>query len=121
MGIAKENFYSVNSRSLACKISHSEIVYFHSRKMKTTFHLICGAIYSVSKNIGMVHGEINKPLTFIKIDRSIVINLAHVKWYEKKSGRTIVMKNNHALTVSKREKPKVLKAYFRHNPRTSAK
>ena len=108
----EQDYYKLSTRNLACKIPHAEIVYFNSKKMKTTLHTLSGEKYTVSKNLSRVYDEICRPKMFIKIDRSIVINLVHVKCYEKDNGRTVVMKNNHALSVSRREKSKMLKAYF---------
>lgn len=114
------NYYVLNTRSMARRLSHQEIVYLYSQKMKTTIFTIGGDQFTVCKNLGKVYSELNSPETFIKIDRSIVVNLSQIKFYEKDNARTLVMKNDHALSVSKREKAKVIKAYFSFTSRTSA-
>jgi DNA-binding LytR/AlgR family response regulator len=116
----KPDYYKLSTRKLVHKLLHKEIIYFHSKNMKTTFYTLNGGPYIVSKNIGMVCSEINNPCMFIKIGRSTYVNMQHIRYYDKERGRVIIMANNLALTISRREKSNVLKTYLRDNTELQA-
>ena len=79
-----------------------EIVACEAEGSYTTFVLDGGDRVTVSKNLK--YNEALLPKNFLRCHRSFVVNMDHVKRYDKRDGGTIVMENGLEIPVSDRRR-----------------
>jgi two-component system LytT family response regulator len=89
-------------------IQYDEIIYCKSDGNYTTLALISNRKMTVSKQLKYFEENIFSE-QFIRIHKSYLVNLTHVKKYLKKDGGELVMTNNDVLPVSRNSRNELLK------------
>jgi two-component system LytT family response regulator len=93
-----------------------EIIYCEAERSYTVFHLENNKTVTVSKPL-LEYDQILKDTSFLRIHKSFLINLHHVKEYHRGEGGMVIMSNNHEIEVSRRKKDQFLmkvKEVFRY-------
>jgi two-component system, LytTR family, response regulator len=93
-----------------------EIVYCEAQRSYTVFHLVNTKTIMISKPLFDYECLLNGT-TFLRIHKSFLINLLHIKEYVRGEGGTVVMSNNMEIEVSRRKKELFLskvKEYFKY-------
>jgi two-component system LytT family response regulator len=80
-----------------------EIVYCEAQRSYTLFHLVNNKTIMISKPLFDYEG-ILAGTTFLRIHKSFLINLLHIKEYLRGEGGTVVMNNGMEIEVSRRKK-----------------
>jgi two-component system LytT family response regulator len=84
-------------------VSLSDILYCEASSNYTNFHFTNRTVICASKPIHE-YEELLADSNFIRIHKSSVINLEHVKEYIRGEGGTVVLSNGQRLEVSRRKK-----------------
>lgn len=93
-----------------------EIIYCEAERSYTVFHLEGNRTVTVSKPL-LEYDQILTDTSFLRIHKSFLINLHHVKEYYRGEGGTVIMSNNAEIEVSRRKKDQFLmkiKEVFRY-------
>jgi len=93
-----------------------EIIYCEAERMYTIFHLDGGKTVTVSKPL-LDYDSMLKDTSFLRIHKSFLINLLHVKEYQKGEGGLVIMSDQAEIEVSRRKKEMFLekvKEVFRY-------
>lgn len=80
-----------------------EIVYCEAERSYTVFHLGDGKNITVSKPL-VEYDDLLKGTTFLRVHKSFLVNLLHVKEYQRGEGGSIIMSNKAEIEVSRRKK-----------------
>ena len=80
-----------------------DIVYCEAERSYTVFHLEDKKTVTVSKPL-LEYESMLVDTSFFRIHKSFLINLQHVKEYQRGEGGTVIMSNNAAIEVSRRKK-----------------
>lgn len=80
-----------------------EIVYCEAERSYTVFHLEGNKTVTVSKPL-LDYDSLLKDTSFLRIHKSFLINLHHVKEYQRGEGGLVIMSNNAEIEVSRRKK-----------------
>lgn len=89
-------------------VNLEEIVYCEAQRSYTRFHLLNSKSITVSKPL-FDYERLLIDSTFLRVHKSFLINLMHVKEYTRGEGGTISMSNNMQVEVSRRKKEKFLR------------
>jgi len=89
-------------------IPHNEIVYFKSDGNYSTLFLTSKRTVVVSKTLKHFSEKLPEK-QFLRVHKSYVINLSHVKRYVKTDGGELIMSNNDVLPVSRNFRSELLK------------
>lgn len=84
-----------------------EILYCEAERSYTVFHLADKKTVMVSKPL-LEYENILDTTGFFRIHKSFLINLKHVKEYQRGEGGTVIMSNNAEIEVSRRKKESFL-------------
>ena len=84
-----------------------DIVYCEAERSYTVFHLENNKTVMVSKPL-LEYDQILKDSSFLRIHKSFLINLHHVKEYQRGEGGMVIMSNNAEIEVSRRKKEQFL-------------
>ena len=93
-----------------------EIIYCEAERSYTIFHLEGNKTVTVSRPL-FDYDELLKDTTFLRIHKSYLINLLHVKEYQRGEGGLVIMSDNAEIEVSRRKKDQFLikvKEVFRY-------
>jgi two-component system LytT family response regulator len=93
-----------------------EIVYCEAERSYTVFHLAGNKTVTVSKSL-IEYDTILKDTSFFRIHKSFLINLHHVREYQRGEGGMVIMSDNAEIEVSRRKKEQFLlkvKEIFRY-------
>lgn len=93
-----------------------EIIYCEAERSYTVFHLEGTRTVTVSRPL-LEYDEVLKDTSFLRIHKSFLINLNHVKEYHRGEGGMVIMSNNAEIEVSRRKKEQFLikiKEVFRY-------
>jgi two-component system, LytTR family, response regulator len=93
-----------------------EILYCEAERSYTTFHLEGNRTVTVSKPLSE-YDQILHDTSFLRIHKSFLVNLHHVKEYQRGEGGLVIMTNNAEIEVSRRKKEMFLlkiKEVFRY-------
>jgi two-component system LytT family response regulator len=93
-----------------------EIIYCEAERSYTIFHLEGNRTVTVSKPL-FDYDVLLKDTTFLRIHKSYLINLLHVKEYQRGEGGLVIMSDNAEIEVSRRKKDQFLlkvKEVFRY-------
>lgn len=93
-----------------------EILYCEAERSYTTFHLEGNKTVTVSKPL-TEYDQILHGTSFLRIHKSFLVNLHHVKEYQRGEGGLVIMSNNAEIEVSRRKKDMFLmkiKEVFRY-------
>lgn len=80
-----------------------DIVYCEAERSYTVFHLEDKKTVTVSKPL-LEYESMLVDTSFFRIHKSFLINLRHVKEYQRGEGGTVIMSNNAEIEVSRRKK-----------------
>jgi len=84
-----------------------EIIYCEAERSYTIFHLEANKSVIVSKPL-LDYENLLNDAGFLRIHKSFLINLRHVKEYQRGEGGTVIMNNNSEIEVSRRKKEQFL-------------
>ncbi len=84
-----------------------DIIYCEAERSYTVFHLEGNRTVTVSRPL-LEYDEVLKDTSFLRIHKSFLINLNHVKEYHRGEGGTVIMSNNAEIEVSRRKKEQFL-------------
>ncbi len=93
-----------------------EIIYCEAERSYTIFHLDGNRTVTVSKPL-LEYDQILQDTSFLRIHKSFLINLHHVKEYQRGEGGLVIMSDNAEIEVSRRKKEMFLvkvKEVFRY-------
>ena len=93
-----------------------EIIYCEAERSYTIFHLEGKKTVTVSKPL-LEYDSLLKDTTFLRIHKSFLINLHHVKEYHRGEGGLVIMSDNAEIEISRRKKDQFLmkiKEVFRY-------
>ena len=80
-----------------------EIIYCEAERSYTIFHLQNGKTVMVSKPL-LEYDTLLKDTSFLRIHKSFLINMLHVREYQRGEGGIVIMSNLAELEVSRRKK-----------------
>ena len=80
-----------------------EILYCEAERSYTIFHLMDGKTLMVSKPL-LDYDYLLKDTPFYRVHKSFLVNLFHVKEYQRGEGGMIIMSNGAEIEVSRRKK-----------------
>lgn len=84
-----------------------DIIYCEAERSYTVFHLEGNRTVTVSKPL-LDYDSLLTDTFFLRIHKSFLINLHHVKEYQRGEGGTVIMTNNAEIEVSRRKKDQFL-------------
>ncbi len=84
-----------------------EIIYCEAERSYTIFHLEGNKPVIVSKPL-LDYENLLGDASFLRIHKSFLINLRHVKEYQRGEGGMVIMNNNSEIEVSRRKKEQFL-------------
>jgi two-component system LytT family response regulator len=93
-----------------------EIIYCEAERSYTIFHLDGARTLTVSKPLSE-YDEILHDTSFLRIHKSFLVNLLHVKEYQRGEGGMVIMSDNAEIEVSRRKKDQFImkiKEVFRY-------
>lgn len=93
-----------------------EIIYCEAERSYTIFHLDKNRTVTVSKPL-FDYDILLKDTTFLRIHKSFLVNLLHVKEYQRGEGGLVIMSDGAEIEVSRRKKDQFLlkiKEVFRY-------
>jgi two-component system LytT family response regulator len=93
-----------------------EIIYCEAERSYTVFHLGGGKTVTVSKPL-LDYDSLLQDTSFLRIHKSFLINLLHVKEYQRGEGGLVIMSDGAEIEVSRRKKDEFLmkiKEVFRY-------
>ncbi len=85
----------------------SDIVFCEASGNYTTFYLIDKRKILVSRSLGEYEELIADP-NFMRIHQSFLVNLSHVRRYDKGDGGSVITVNEHVVPVSTRKKEQLM-------------
>lgn len=80
-----------------------DIVYCEAERSYSLFHLQDGRTIMVSKPLS-VYDVILQDTSFLRVHKSFLINLHHVKEYQRGEGGVVIMSNDAEIEISRRRK-----------------
>lgn len=80
-----------------------EIIYCEAERSYSIFHLEGNRTVTVSKPLAD-YDHLLQDTSFLRIHKSFLINLLHVKEYQRGEGGLVIMSNNAQIEVSRRKK-----------------
>ena len=84
-----------------------EIIYCEAERSYTVFHLDKNKTVIVSKPL-LDYENLLKDTSFLRIHKSFLINLHHVKEYQRGEGGMVIMSDDAEIEVSRRKKDQFL-------------
>jgi len=93
-----------------------DIIYCEAERSYTKFYLDGGKTVAASKPL-LEYDQVLKDTYFFRVHKSFLINLHHVKEYQRGEGGMVIMSNNDEIEVSRRKKDQFLtriKEVFRY-------
>lgn len=84
-----------------------DIIYCEAERSYTIFHLEGNKTVTVSKPL-LEYNNLLGDTSFLRIHKSFLINLRHVKEYQRGEGGMVIMSNNAEIEVSRRKKEQFL-------------
>ncbi|MFI5131431.1 MAG: LytR/AlgR family response regulator transcription factor [Chitinophagales bacterium] len=93
----------------------NEIIYCEASSNYTNFHFTNRSSICASKPIHE-YEELLADSSFVRVHKSFVVNLEHVKEYIRGEGGSVILSNNHEVEVSRRKKDMLMtrmKEYYK--------
>ncbi len=88
-------------------LKHTDILYLEANDSYTTIHLLDGKRSVSSKHIRVFENNLD-PKTFFRVHKSYIINLEHLKGFNRAEGNMAVLDNGTLIPVSRRRLPDFL-------------
>lgn len=114
--VLEERLVNVNQEPNKIVLSDSESIYLvkvndilwcTAEGSYTKFHLVDGSEILVSKNLKSYEGVLEGD-KFLRIHHSYLVNIQHIKRFERSEGGMLVMDNDRILPVSVRKKDNLM-------------
>jgi two-component system LytT family response regulator len=84
-----------------------DIIYCEAERSYTIFHLEGKKTVTVSRPL-IDYDNLLRDTTFLRIHKSFLVNLLHVKEYQKGEGGVVILTDNTEIEVSRRKKDEFL-------------
>jgi len=84
-----------------------EIIYCEAERSYTVFHLEGGKTVTVSKPL-LEYDQLLRDTSFLRIHKSFLVNLLHVKEYQRGEGGIVILSDGAEIEVSRRKKDEFL-------------
>ncbi|HEV8285074.1 MAG TPA: response regulator [Chitinophagaceae bacterium] len=84
-----------------------DIIYCEAERSYTIFHLESNKTVTVSKPL-LDYDNLLRDTSFLRIHKSFLINLLHVKEYQRGEGGLVIMSDNAEIEISRRKKDQFL-------------
>jgi len=84
-----------------------EIIYCEAERSYTVFHLDQGKTVTVSKPL-LEYDQLLRDTSFLRIHKSFLVNLLHVKEYQRGEGGIVILSDGAEIEVSRRKKDEFL-------------
>lgn len=84
-----------------------EIIYCEAERSYTIFHIVGSKPVIVSKPL-IEYESLLDDTSFLRIHKSFLVNLHHVKQYQRGEGGVVIMSNNAEIEISRRKKDQFL-------------
>ena len=84
-----------------------EIIYCEAERSYTVFHLDNGRTVTVSKPL-LEYDQLLRDTSFLRIHKSFLVNLLHVKEYQRGEGGIVILSDGAEIEVSRRKKEEFL-------------
>lgn len=84
-----------------------EIIYCEAERSYTIFHIVGSKPVIVSKPL-IEYESLLDDTSFLRIHKSFLVNLHHVKEYQRGEGGVVIMSNNAEIEISRRKKDQFL-------------
>jgi two-component system LytT family response regulator len=82
-------------------LKHKDILYLEANDSYTTIHLLDGKRSVSSKHIRIFEDHLD-PKSFFRVHKTYIINLAHLKGFNRAEGNMAVLENGTLIPVSRR-------------------
>lgn len=82
-------------------LKHEDILYLEANDSYTTIHLLDGKRSVSSKHIRIFEDHLD-PKSFFRVHKTYIINLAHLKGFNRAEGNMAVLENGTLIPVSRR-------------------
>lgn len=115
----KENLNLVDTQNRKIVIKTSEKIYLLNTR--NIIHCQSDDYYTIIESVGeekiivskvlKEYDELLSDFGFFRIHRSHLVNLQHIKHFEKQDGGYVVMSNNHRIPVSSRARVRLLELF----------
>ena len=83
------------------------IIYCEAERSYTVFHLDNGKTVTVSKPL-LEYDQLLRDTSFLRIHKSFLVNLLHVKEYQRGEGGIVILSDGAEIEVSRRKKDEFL-------------
>lgn len=80
-----------------------EILYCEAERSYTVFHLDNGKTVTVSKPLAE-YDQLLQDTSFLRVHKSFLVNMLHVKEYQRGEGGVVIMSNGAEIEISRRKK-----------------
>jgi two-component system, LytTR family, response regulator len=80
-----------------------EILYCEAERSYTVFHLDNGKTVTVSKPLAD-YDQLLKDTSFLRVHKSFLVNMMHVREYQRGEGGMVIMSNGAEIEISRRKK-----------------
>lgn len=88
-------------------LNQDEIIYCEAERSYTIFHLVGNKTVTVSKPL-IEYENMLADTSFLRVHKSFLINLQHVKEYQRGEGGVVIMSDKIQIEVSRRKKEQFL-------------
>lgn len=99
--------YTITEKGTTKSVSFSEVLYFEINNHTIIIHALSGT-YSERKKLSELMSEL--PNQFVRCSRSFIVNVLHVK---ELTSKTVLLRDETRLTVTKQHTDNVFKTYLR--------
>jgi two-component system LytT family response regulator len=80
-----------------------EILYCEAERSYTVFHLENNKTVTVSKPLAE-YDQLLQDTSFLRVHKSFLVNMMHVKEYQRGEGGLVIMSNGAEIEISRRKK-----------------
>lgn len=102
---SQNNILIIREKRITRFVNIKNITYINSSSYLSVVHTISGEKIVVSKILKIFEQSLNK-LGFIRINRSIIVNLFYVERYESGKYASLIMNNNEHFPVTRKQNMK---------------
>ncbi len=114
LGVLEDDMRSGGNKKIILKtfeniylVKVSDIIYCKAEDNYTEFHLLDAVKILVSQTL-KEYEEILSDFGFFRVHQSYLINLVHIKRFEKAEGGSVILTDDHKVPVASRKKDQVL-------------
>ena len=85
-----------------------DIVWFEAEGRYTRITLSVKQDYLIPKNLKTIEDALGADSSFLRINRSVILNIAYVREYSKSEPFSLILKNGSSFDVSRRKRKEIL-------------